>query len=141
MALVLESEQTNLGAASKIYYGIHHAVQYNVKVREIEYVQTEEMATLMGNWKDERMVIRSRSMILTAMAEEPDDDDGEEEEEDGDEAQFTDTDGEEDELYVVTYLGCLTTTGSRGFIVFRLNTTSSKASLSLYGFVVSTVWI
>jgi hypothetical protein len=61
-------------------------VQYNVKVREIGYVQLEEMATLMGNWKNERMVIRSRSTMLTAMAEEPDDDDGEEEEEDGDEA-------------------------------------------------------
>ncbi|CAN9310315.1 unnamed protein product [Alternaria alternata] len=42
-----------LSAASRIYFGIHHPIQYNVKVKDIGHVHPDWMATFLGYWKME----------------------------------------------------------------------------------------
>jgi hypothetical protein len=43
----------SLNTASRIYYGIHHPVQYNVKAKEIGYVPPDFVSTLIRDWKEE----------------------------------------------------------------------------------------
>ncbi|KAF1357964.1 hypothetical protein EJ07DRAFT_126380 [Lizonia empirigonia] len=46
-------EGNSLNIASRIYFGIHHPVQYNVKVKDIGYVPPDQVHTLIGNWREE----------------------------------------------------------------------------------------
>lgn len=43
----------NLHRASRVYYGIHHPIQHNVKVKDIGQVAQSHMPSLIGNWKAE----------------------------------------------------------------------------------------
>ncbi len=42
-----------LSRASRIYFGIHHPVQYNVRVKDMGYVVPDHIPTLIGNWREE----------------------------------------------------------------------------------------
>ncbi|KAF7455399.1 hypothetical protein PtrSN002B_011703 [Pyrenophora tritici-repentis] len=39
--------------ASRIYFGIHHPIQYNVKVKDVGQVPEEAIPLLIGNWREE----------------------------------------------------------------------------------------
>lgn len=51
--VIMTAANETLSKASRIYFGIHHPIQYNVKVKEIGYVQPDYIPTLIGNWKEE----------------------------------------------------------------------------------------
>jgi hypothetical protein len=51
--VVMFDGQRNLSPASRIYYGIHHPIQYNVKVKYIGYVPADHIPILIGNWREE----------------------------------------------------------------------------------------
>jgi hypothetical protein len=42
-----------LAQASRIYFGIHHPIQYNVKVKDLGYVHPDQIATFLGYWRME----------------------------------------------------------------------------------------
>jgi hypothetical protein len=43
----------NFPPATRIYYGLHHPIQYNVKVKEIGYVPPAQIPFLISNWREE----------------------------------------------------------------------------------------
>jgi hypothetical protein len=45
--------QVSLPLASRIYFGIIHPIQYNVKVREIGHVPADHVPALLQSWQDE----------------------------------------------------------------------------------------
>ena len=49
---MIENEKP-LAIASRIYFGIHHPIQYNVKVKDLGCVHSDWMATFSGYWKME----------------------------------------------------------------------------------------
>lgn len=51
--VVMAQGERSLHIASRIYFGIHHPIQYNVKVKEIGYVPPEQVHTLIGSWQAE----------------------------------------------------------------------------------------
>ena len=60
----------SLHIASRIYYGIHHPIQYNVKVKDIGRVPSHHLPVLIGNWKAEDDLETKQAPEVTAMAEE-----------------------------------------------------------------------
>jgi hypothetical protein len=42
-----------LDVASRIYFGIVHPIQYNIKVKELGYVLQNHIPTLISNWRSE----------------------------------------------------------------------------------------
>jgi len=50
--IVMAEGEANLNVASRIYFGIHHPIQYNVKVKEIGYVIRAHIPNLIGYWKE-----------------------------------------------------------------------------------------
>ena len=71
ISVVMAEGVESLPAASRIYYGIHHPIQYNVKVKEIGYVPPKEVPTLIGNWKDEDDGDSRQQSEVTQTAEDP----------------------------------------------------------------------
>jgi hypothetical protein len=65
------SEGEKLHVASRIYFGIHHPIQYNNKVKEIGYVPPSQVPTLIGNWKEEDNREFRQDMEVTANAGAP----------------------------------------------------------------------
>jgi hypothetical protein len=53
IAVVMAEGLPSLHVASRIYYGIIHPIQYNVKVKEIGYIPTAQIPWLISNWKAE----------------------------------------------------------------------------------------
>jgi hypothetical protein len=53
IGVVMHDGERMLSVASRIYFGIHHPIQYNVKVKDLGYVHPEYMATFLGYWKME----------------------------------------------------------------------------------------
>jgi hypothetical protein len=51
--IVMEQGVTPLVAASRIYFAIHHPVQYNVKVKSLGYVHPDWLPTFLGYWNQE----------------------------------------------------------------------------------------
>ncbi|KAJ4374887.1 hypothetical protein N0V83_001965 [Neocucurbitaria cava] len=73
IAVVMAAGEQAFHTTSRIYYGIHHPIQYNVKVRDKGTVLDEHIPALIGNWKEEDDGEGSRQAPeVTAMAEEPD---------------------------------------------------------------------
>jgi hypothetical protein len=95
VAVATASGEPSLGVASRIYYGIHHPVQYNVKVKDIGYVPQEHIPTLIRNWREEDNGSTEQEYDITATGERGDEDEQEGEDDD-------DEDREDDELYIVT---------------------------------------
>jgi hypothetical protein len=73
LMVVMTPGEDNLHVASRIYYGIHHPIQYNVKVRDIGYVIPDQVHILIQNWKEEDGETK-QSGNVTAYAEVPQDD-------------------------------------------------------------------
>lgn len=88
----------DLQVASRIYYGIMHPIQYNVKVKSIGLVPKEYISALIGNWKAEDDKDAGQSMDVTqGIPEEPEEEEEEEleyEEEEDDENVDTEGNGE-----------------------------------------------
>ncbi|KAF2818652.1 hypothetical protein CC86DRAFT_155049 [Ophiobolus disseminans] len=72
--VVMSQDVPALVPASRIYYGIHHPIQYNVKVKEIGYVAQVYVSTLIGNWKNEDDGDTEQSAEVTNNAEVPEED-------------------------------------------------------------------
>ena len=53
IGVVMESGEPDLHIASRIYFGIHHPIQYNVRVKNIGRVREKDMPNLIGYWKEE----------------------------------------------------------------------------------------
>ena len=51
--IVMEEGATPLVAASRIYFAIHHPIQYNVKVKSLGYVHPDWLPTFLGYWNQE----------------------------------------------------------------------------------------
>jgi hypothetical protein len=51
--VVMADGVPNLHFASRIYFGIQHPIQYNVKVKDIGYVPADNVHTLISSWKEE----------------------------------------------------------------------------------------
>ena len=69
ISVVMVNNNPALDIASRIYFGIHHPIQYNVKVKEIGYVPSDEIATLIGNWREEDGRELGQASDVTANAE------------------------------------------------------------------------
>jgi hypothetical protein len=72
IAVAMAEHQPPLQAESRIYYGIHHPIQYNVKVKDIGHVLPHHIPTLIGNWKAEDENESRQAPEVTAAAEEAD---------------------------------------------------------------------
>jgi hypothetical protein len=53
--IVMEEGVTPLVSASRIYFAIHHPIQYNVKVKSLGYVHPDWLPTFLGYWKQENL--------------------------------------------------------------------------------------
>jgi hypothetical protein len=83
IAVVMSAKVPKLHIASRIYYGIHHPIQYNVKVKEIGRVLPQHLPILIGNWKAEDEGETQQAAEVTETAEDPYDfEDTEEDDED-----------------------------------------------------------
>jgi hypothetical protein len=63
--IVMNQDERPLSAASRIYFGIHHPIQYNVKVKDLGYVHNNWMATFLGYWNQENGVETSQNPDVT----------------------------------------------------------------------------
>jgi hypothetical protein len=70
LTVVMAEGEKVLDKASRIYYGIHHPVQYNVKVKDIGHVVPGQVHLLISNWKAEDGETK-QSGEVTANAEAP----------------------------------------------------------------------
>lgn len=71
IAVVMAGGEPNLAVASRIYYGVHHPIQYNVKVKNIGLVLHDYLPALIGNWKSEDASETKQAADVTATAEDP----------------------------------------------------------------------
>lgn len=55
----------SLSLASRIYFGIHHPIQFNVKVKDIGHVHPDWLPTFLGYWKMENGKDSQQSPDLT----------------------------------------------------------------------------
>jgi hypothetical protein len=51
--IVMDTGIASLAAASRIYFAIHHPIQYNVKVKSLGYVHPDYLPTFLGYWNQE----------------------------------------------------------------------------------------
>lgn len=70
IAIEMASGESILHIASRIYYGIHHPVQYNVKVKDIGHVIDSHLPALIGNWKAEDNGETKQAPDITASADD-----------------------------------------------------------------------
>jgi hypothetical protein len=98
IAVVMANDVPELEPASRIYYGIQHPIQYNLKVKEIGYLPQAHVPTLIGNWRAEDKNDTNQYYATAANEEIPDDVVGEIEEDDsGDEDDDVEDDKEKEE--------------------------------------------
>jgi hypothetical protein len=71
VAVAMAAGEPSLHIASRIYYGIHHPIQYNVKVKDIGQVLEHHIVHLIGNWMAEDISDTKQSADVTATADEP----------------------------------------------------------------------
>jgi hypothetical protein len=70
LPVIMTPGERFLDTASRIYYGIHHPIQYNVKVKDVGHVVPELVYKLIDNWKEEDGGTQ-QSQTVTAHAEVP----------------------------------------------------------------------
>jgi hypothetical protein len=85
-----------LDRASRIYFGIHHPIQKNVKVKDLGRVKPSHVARLRGYWTAVISNITNQAVEVTARGV-PEDDSDEDEEEEEEEEEEDDDDDEDDE--------------------------------------------
>jgi hypothetical protein len=85
LSVVMARNEPPLHEACRIYYGIHHPIQYNVKVKEIGYVPRDKIPVLIGQWREEDDKDTEQSSEVTADGplEEIQQDEEDDEEENG----------------------------------------------------------
>jgi hypothetical protein len=71
VAVAMAQDEPNLSTASRIYYGIHHPIQYNVKVKDVGQVLPHHVPNLIGNWKAEDESEMRQTAEVIATAEKP----------------------------------------------------------------------
>ncbi|KAH7068391.1 hypothetical protein BKA63DRAFT_113459 [Paraphoma chrysanthemicola] len=67
--VVMADGHKPLDKACRVYYGIHHPIQYNVKVKEVGYVPSDAVPQLIGNWRTEDNGGTRQAVQITANAE------------------------------------------------------------------------
>jgi hypothetical protein len=77
LPVIMSDNNSILDKASRIYYGIHHPIQYNVKVKDIGYVLQQLIPTLIGNWREEDENDTQQESADTQAAEDSDESDDE----------------------------------------------------------------
>ncbi|KAF1941207.1 hypothetical protein EJ02DRAFT_455406 [Clathrospora elynae] len=104
ICIVMHGDERPLITSSRIYFGIHHPIQYNVKVKELGYVLPSHLVNLKGYWNMENLTDTNQDAAVTAEGsyESPSaqhggaisqqDDDEESEEDDEEESEEDDED-------------------------------------------------
>ncbi|KAH7409826.1 kinase-like domain-containing protein [Phaeosphaeria sp. MPI-PUGE-AT-0046c] len=129
IAVVMAEGVVNLHIASRIYYGIMHPIQYNVKVKDIGYVPEIHVPSLIGNWKAEEENDTYQAAEVTRNAENPEEDQDDDEDDDDDDED--DNDGDEINDHDDTRTGpnspqhILQDTGSISHVFANMNVHSS----------------
>jgi hypothetical protein len=77
LPVVMSESHQILDRASRIYYGIHHPIQYNVKVKDIGCVPGNLIPTLIGNWREEDEGDTQQEFADTQASEDLDESDDE----------------------------------------------------------------
>jgi hypothetical protein len=49
----MDADADTLVPASRIYFAIHHPIQYNVKVKSLGHVHADYLPTFLGYWNQE----------------------------------------------------------------------------------------
>ncbi|CAO2654004.1 Nn.00g107370.m01.CDS01 [Neocucurbitaria sp. VM-36] len=83
ICVVMNQGEQALSRASRIYFGIHHPIQYNVKVKDLGYVHPEFMPALRGYWNMENGNDTRQAADVTDAAAYADDDEDEDDDDDG----------------------------------------------------------
>jgi hypothetical protein len=81
-----------LQIASRLYLGIHHPIQYNVKVKDLGHVHPEHIVRLRGYWAAVNQDITNQPIEVTAGAQDDDEDDEDDEDEDDEDDEDDDED-------------------------------------------------
>ncbi|KAF2134756.1 hypothetical protein P153DRAFT_329412 [Dothidotthia symphoricarpi CBS 119687] len=68
ICVVMNPSERPLHIASRIYFSIHHPIQYNVKVRDLGYVHPSQMQDFQGYWHMENRADTSQDPDITAGA-------------------------------------------------------------------------
>lgn len=68
ICIVTHDESRPLAIESRIYFGIHHPIQYNVKVKDLGYVLSDHMAKFRGYWTMENESDTQQAPEVTATA-------------------------------------------------------------------------
>ncbi|KAH7378350.1 hypothetical protein BKA66DRAFT_149905 [Pyrenochaeta sp. MPI-SDFR-AT-0127] len=71
IAVAMVAGEPNLQVESRIYYGIHHPIQYNVKVKDIGHVIEAHVPTLIGNWMEEEGKVSTQAHNIAPDRDEP----------------------------------------------------------------------
>ncbi|KAH7378342.1 hypothetical protein BKA66DRAFT_149712 [Pyrenochaeta sp. MPI-SDFR-AT-0127] len=50
ICIIMNEGENSLSIASRIFFGIYHPIQYNVKVKDLGYVHPEHLVKLIGYW-------------------------------------------------------------------------------------------
>jgi hypothetical protein len=79
IAVRMAGDAPPLQTASRIYYGIIHPIQYNVKVKDLGQVPQDQVPYLIGNWRSEDENDSSQDARVTRDAEVSEEEDEEEE--------------------------------------------------------------
>jgi hypothetical protein len=53
ICIVMNTGEKPLSITSRIYFGIHYPIQYNVKVKDLGYVLEDCIPDLLGYWNEE----------------------------------------------------------------------------------------
>jgi aconitase A len=64
----MNEDERPLSTASRIYFGIHHPIQYNVKVKELGYVHPGHLVNLKKYWALENQDDTEQDTQVTAEA-------------------------------------------------------------------------
>ncbi|KAF2846161.1 hypothetical protein T440DRAFT_558455 [Plenodomus tracheiphilus IPT5] len=69
--VVMMPGEKPLHVASRINFGVHHPIHYDIQVKEIGYVPADSITNLIGNWKEEDIpdVLNKQSTAITELAE------------------------------------------------------------------------
>jgi hypothetical protein len=86
----------DLDPSSRVYYGIHHPIQYNVKVKDIGQVVKPDLPILLRNWKEEDDCETAQSALVTQMAEDNSDQNSDVEMRDENRGEDTETEGRDE---------------------------------------------
>ncbi|KAI4659355.1 uncharacterized protein J4E78_005782 [Alternaria triticimaculans] len=68
ICIVMNNGENPLVAASRIYFGVHHPVQYNVKVKDLGIVHQDWLPTFIGYWHMETLSDTQKSDDSTEKA-------------------------------------------------------------------------